>query len=100
MSGRSPDALSNPVIEVRDLNKVYRLGDLEVHALHGVSLAIERGEFVAVMGASGLTTCIYAITKISFTYQFPLVVFTTLRGSVGDPAGEVLRADPPVVVQD
>lgn len=40
---------------------------------------------VAVMGASGLTTCIYAITKVSFTYQFPLVVFATLRGSIGDP---------------
>ena len=45
--------MSNPVIEVRDLTKVYRLGELEVHALHGVSLAIEHDEFVAIMGASG-----------------------------------------------
>ncbi|HVC11755.1 MAG TPA: ABC transporter permease [Burkholderiales bacterium] len=45
--------MPDPVIEVRDLGKVYRVGDGELHALHGVSLTIERGEFVAIMGASG-----------------------------------------------
>jgi putative ABC transport system ATP-binding protein len=41
------------VIRVEDLYKTYRMGDVEVHALQGVSLTIERGEFVAVMGSSG-----------------------------------------------
>ncbi len=42
-----------PVIKVRDLTKTYRLGDVEVHALQGVSLTVQRGEFVAIMGSSG-----------------------------------------------
>lgn len=41
------------VIRVRDLRKVYKTGDIEVEALRGIDLDIQRGEFVAVMGASG-----------------------------------------------
>src|SRR5437764_3497162 len=41
------------VIRVEDVHKYYDLGETKVHALRGVSLAINRGEFVAIMGASG-----------------------------------------------
>jgi putative ABC transport system ATP-binding protein len=41
------------VIDVRDVRKTYRVGDIAVHALRGVSLRVERGEYVAVMGHSG-----------------------------------------------
>ena len=41
------------IIEVRDLTKIYKTGDVELRALNGVSFKIERGEFVCVMGPSG-----------------------------------------------
>ncbi|HMD06736.1 MAG TPA: ABC transporter ATP-binding protein [Candidatus Acidoferrum sp.] len=42
-----------PLIDLRDLTKTYQLGELKVNALRGVTLAMERGSFVAVMGQSG-----------------------------------------------
>jgi putative ABC transport system ATP-binding protein len=48
----SDDRLS-PVVETRGVSKVYRMGPVEVRALHNIDLRIARGDFVAVMGASG-----------------------------------------------
>ena len=42
-----------PVLLVEDLVKTYGEGDTAVHALRGISLTVERGEYVAIMGASG-----------------------------------------------
>ena len=44
---------SGAVISVQDAHKYYDLGETKVHALRGVSMDIERGEFVAIMGSSG-----------------------------------------------
>ena len=42
-----------PLIELRDVTKIYGTGEAEVAALAGIDLAVQDGEFVAVMGPSG-----------------------------------------------
>jgi len=44
---------NNLVIEVKDIHKTYDLGDIKVQALKGISIEIENGDFVSIMGASG-----------------------------------------------
>ncbi len=43
----------NPVIQIQDVKKIYKMGDVEVPALDGVSLNIIKGEMVAIIGPSG-----------------------------------------------
>jgi len=48
-----PDERRDALLELEDIVRVYKLGDVDVTALRGVSLRVQRGEFVAIMGASG-----------------------------------------------
>jgi putative ABC transport system ATP-binding protein len=53
VSDASDFAATPPVIELVDVDKVYRTGEIEVAAVRGVTLAIDEGEFVAIVGPSG-----------------------------------------------
>ncbi|HMR66541.1 MAG TPA: ABC transporter ATP-binding protein, partial [Anaerolineae bacterium] len=44
---------NTPLIQITDMTKVYQMGTVQVHALRGVSLTVQAGEYVAIMGTSG-----------------------------------------------
>ncbi len=44
---------ASPLLGLEDVTKVYHMGDVDVHALRGVSLTVQEGDFIAIMGASG-----------------------------------------------
>lgn len=76
----------HPTIAIRDLTKIYRMGEIEVGALQGVSFDIEPGEFVAIMGpsGSGKSTLMNMIgcldTPSSGSYQLDGVEVASLSG--------------------
>lgn len=80
-----------PLIDTRDLYKIYKLGDVEVRALNGVSVSIEKGEFVAVMGPSGsgkstfmnILGCLDKPTRGSYTLDGIDVTATDLAQLAG-----------------
>lgn len=53
MIGQQTAGSNGQLIQIEHLTKTYMLGEVEVHALRGVSIGVSRGEFVAIMGASG-----------------------------------------------
>ena len=53
MTQASTSQAPPPVIEIKDMTKVYTMGETKVHALRGVSLTIDEGEYVAIIGSSG-----------------------------------------------
>ena len=52
-----------PLVELKDVYKIYKMGNTSVHALDGISMTIEKGEFVAIVGqsGSGKSTCMNII---------------------------------------
>jgi len=49
----SEPAFARPIIEIEDVTKIYRMGDIEVRALRGVNMQVREGELMSIMGPSG-----------------------------------------------
>ena len=50
---QSPSNGQDPIVQIRDVVKTFRVGDLDVTILKGISLDVKRGEFLSVVGPSG-----------------------------------------------
>ena len=57
--------MSEPIISIRDLKKIYHVGEVDVNALRGVDLDIKRGEFMCIVGHSGSGTSTFAPIRCS-----------------------------------
>src|SRR2546430_7631922 len=53
MSVSAPQTLAEQSVRTIDVKRSYRMGDTDVHALKGVSISINRGEYISIMGPSG-----------------------------------------------
>ena len=55
--------MMTPLIEFKDVYKIYHMGDSEVHAIDGISMSVQKGEFLAIVGqsGSGKSTCMNII---------------------------------------
>ena len=85
--------MTAPVLDVRDITKVYGQGDAEVHALRGVSLTVERGDYVAIMGASGSgkSTLMNILGCLDVPTSGRYLLDGIDVGRAGRPAARVLR---------
>lgn len=84
-----------PLVELRDVEKTYRLGKTEVHAIRGVSLDIEPGAFICIVGPSGCgkTTLLNMIGCIDAPTAGALRMDGRELGSLSDSEAADLRLD-------
>jgi putative ABC transport system ATP-binding protein len=76
----------SPLVEARDIHKIYDTGTVKVHALNGVSLAIGRGEMVAIMGPSGCgkTTLLNCLSGLDAVDAGDVLIEGTSLASMSD----------------
>lgn len=75
-----------PVVELRDVHRVYRLGGAEVHALRGASLVVEPGRFLAVVGpsGSGKSTLLHLMGGVDLPTSGEVLLFGQPTHRLGD----------------
>ena len=76
----------SPLVEARDIQKIYDTGKVKVHALNGVSLAVARGEVVAIMGPSGCgkTTLLNCLSGLDAVDAGDVLIDGTSLASMSD----------------
>jgi putative ABC transport system ATP-binding protein len=84
-----------PILEARELTKSYRLGETTVDALRGVSLSVDEGEFVAIMGpsGSGKSTLLQLLGGLDRPTGGEVVLEGASIGTLGDEEATRLRRD-------
>ena len=77
---------AQPIVEARGVQKIYGAGTASVHALNGVSLAVERGEMVAIMGPSGCgkTTLLNCLSGLDSIDSGEVLIEGVSLGSMSD----------------
>ena len=78
--------LPTPLVEARDVHKIYDTGKVKVHALNGVSLSVARGEMVAIMGPSGCgkTTLLNCLSGLDAVDAGDVLIEGTSLASMSD----------------
>ena len=81
------------ILETKDLRKIYGAGDTEVRALDGVDLAVEKGEFLAVVGTSGSgkSTLLHMLGGLDRPTSGEVIVDGTSLSSLKDEALTIFR---------
>jgi putative ABC transport system ATP-binding protein len=88
-------AMAQPILEARDLTKRYALGETTVDALRGVSLTVQPGEFVALMGSSGSgkSTLLHLLGGLDRPTSGEVILGGETISGLGDDAATRLRRD-------
>ena len=78
--------MQKPLVEFRDIYKIYKMGDTEVHAIDGVSFSVYEGEFLAIIGqsGSGKSTCMNIIGCLDVPTSGTYLLNGTDVGSLND----------------
>jgi putative ABC transport system ATP-binding protein len=83
-----------PLVEARDVHKIYETGKVKVHALNGVDLSVDRGEMVAIMGPSGCgkTTLLNCLSGLDSVDAGDVLIEGTSLASMSDQERTDYRA--------
>lgn len=103
-----PDAAASPILRLVDVGKMYATGSVQVEALHGVSMEVASGEYVAIMGPSGsgkstlihILGCLDVPTSGSYHLAGRALVKTGYAGTLATQVTSGLTAGQQVVLAD